>query len=473
MDDYAIFANDVQSLQDFSAHYFSEKTLSKKLNFISLAENLSSESNILLYSNIEQSENLIKNFLTVSYEKQAEKNKGIFEKFDGFAIQLSTDNNNLFYTNVFLNYNPVTKKENSTIWETRLDTTVSTQPTLVTNHYTMGKEIVVQDEGNEIYLISGTGKILWKKILSEKIISGITQVDALKNNKLQMVFNTESYIYIIDRNGKDLPGFPVKLKAPATNSIAVFDYDKNKNYRMLISCNDLRVYNYEISGLPVKGWEFEKLKNQMKTPFHYLSLDGKDYLIGIDAGGNIYISERNGKKRIDLKTKMFISKNNDFFVDPGKNINKTRLVATDLSGNIIRLYMNGNIENIKIDDFTENHFFSFRDITGDQSAEYIFADNNKLSVYSQEKLRYPFFDQTFESKLLHSPLFFEFRENKKKTGISVNEPDQLFLFDENGKIEEGFPLYGTTPFCIGEINNDGVKYLITGTGKNIYAYLLK
>ena len=32
---------------------------------------------------------------------------------------------------------------------------------------------------------------------------------------------------MIDRYGKELKNFPVKLKSSATNSIAVFDYDNN------------------------------------------------------------------------------------------------------------------------------------------------------------------------------------------------------------------------------------------------------
>ena len=46
-----------------------------------------------------------------------------------------------------------------------LDADIIMQPHFVTNHRTKQKEIVVQDVNNNLYLISNTGKVLWKKKL--------------------------------------------------------------------------------------------------------------------------------------------------------------------------------------------------------------------------------------------------------------------------------------------------------------------
>lgn len=473
IEDFVVFSNDNISLRDFVSHYISGKTFSKKVNYNSFSENLSSESNIFIYADIDRSFNILGRFLNKDYLKDMEENQYLFRKFESVAIQFSNENNDLFYNNIFIKYNPVYKQEATTLWETRLDSPVYSIPFLVTNHYTQTKEIFVQDHANKIYLVSGTGKILWKRQLPEKIMGGVTQVDALKNNKLQMIFNTSSFIFLIDRNGKDVTGFPVKLKAPATNEISVVDYEKNKNYRMLVACNDGLVYNFEINGKPVKGWEFQKLKTPMKQPLKYFVLDGKDYLVGIDEGGNIYITDRSGQSRIQVKGKILLSKNNSFFIEPGKSINKTRIVSTDSSGTIIRLYLNGNTENIKIDDFSDQHFFSYKDINNDKSPEYIFVDKNKLKVYSQDKLRYSILDYQFEAGISHQPLFFEFPDNSIRIGITDKETGKIYLFNESGNQEENFPLSGNTLFSIGNLNIDREIYLVTGTGNNIYTYLLK
>lgn len=472
IDDYIIFGNEITALRDIISFYYAEKTLSKNLNFAAFSDNLPSESNLFFYSNIDYSFNLISHFASKDFLKKLEENKETIRKFEAFAILLSGENDQLFYTTAFLKYNPVNKREISTIWETRLDSTVHSQPVLLTNHYTGEKEVYVQDDSNIIYLLSATGKILWKRQLPEKILSRIYQVDALKNNKLQMLFNTQSHIYLIDRNGKDVAGFPVRLKASATNEISVFDYDKNKNYRILIACEDSRVYNYEISGQAVKGWEFPLMRNVMKKPLEFFSSEGKDFIAGIDVAGNIYLVDRMGKRRMNLKGKIPVSEKNNFFIEPGKNISKTRIVATDSTGNIVRLYLNGNIENIKIDEFSPTHFFAYLDINNDKSCDYIFADKNKLKVYSQDQLRYSIFDFHFDSPITQKPIFFELPDKTIKIGICDKESSKVYLFDAAGALAEDFPLLGTTLFSIGDLN-DGELYLVTGNGSNIYSYLLK
>lgn len=472
-EDYIVFANENGALRDFASHYKSEKTLSGNLNYTAFSENLSSESNLFIYSNINRSSGLFGQYISREYLEDFDENKELFRKFEAVAIQYSSDNNDLFYNNVFLKYNPVYKQETATLWETRLDTVIYTMPFLVTNHYSGTKEIFVQDNANNIYLISGKGKILWKRPLPEKIEGRVSQVDGFKNNKLQMLFNTSSFLFLIDRNGKDVAGFPVKLKAPAANEVSVLDYERNKNYRLVIACKDSLLHNFEINGQPVKGWEFPKLKSPMSRPVRYFSLEGKDYLVGIDDIGNVYAFDRSGKSRINVKAKIPVSANSDFFIEPGKNIGKTRLVSTDSSGNIIRLYFGGNIENIRIDNFSDKHFFAYHDINNDKSAEYIFLDKNELRVYSQDQLRYSIFNYRFDADIVQKPGIFEFPGNLVRIGIADSKSGKIYLFEDNGTQPEGFPLLGSTLFSVGDLNRDGELYLVTGSGSNVFTYLLK
>ena len=473
IENYIVFSNEISTLHNLISNYLSEKTLRNNLNYRSFSEEVSSESNVFFYCAINHSSKLMGEFLHPDYLKKFETNLDILHKFESFAIQFSSDRNNLFYSDAILKYNPSSKTETTTLWETRLDTSISFKPALVTNHYTQAKEIFVQDDASAIYLVSNTGKILWKRNLAEKIMSEIFQIDALNNNKLQLLFNTASNIYLIDRNGKDVHGFPVQLKSPATNGIAVFDYEKNKNYRIVLACNNGMVYNYEKTGNIVSGWVFPKLKDKMRLPVQYFSLNNKDYLTAIDEGGNIYCVDRGGKIRNIIKEKIPVSKKNNFFIETGKDIGKTRIVYTDSTGNIIRLYFGGNVENIKIDDFTENHFFAYTNMNEDVSPEYVFVDKQKLSVYSQNKIRYSIFDYPFESGIMYPPVFFEFPAHSKKIGISDTQSNKIYLFDETGTLHNAFPLYGNTLFSIGDINKDGELYLVVGSGNNIYSYLLK
>lgn len=48
---------------------------------------------------------------------------------------------------------------------------------------------------------------------------------------------------------------PVTLKADTKAGMALYDYDKNKNYRIFVPCADRRVYLYDIRGQLIKRLE--------------------------------------------------------------------------------------------------------------------------------------------------------------------------------------------------------------------------
>ena len=54
-------------------------------------------------------------------------------------------------------------------------------------------------------------KLYWKKQLSGKIIGSIQQVDLYKNNRWQLAFRTADRMMILDRNGKIVKPFNIKL----------------------------------------------------------------------------------------------------------------------------------------------------------------------------------------------------------------------------------------------------------------------
>lgn len=91
---------------------------------------------------------------------------------------------------------------------TTLENKVLTKPILVKNHRTKGMDVAVQDIENNLYLISDTGSIFWKKQIDGEIMGDIQQIDIYKNGRYQLLFNTANTLYLVDRNGKDVNPYP-------------------------------------------------------------------------------------------------------------------------------------------------------------------------------------------------------------------------------------------------------------------------
>ena len=72
--------------------------------------------------------------------------------------------------------------------------------------------VIIQDESNKLYSISKNKQFNWTRNLNSSIIGNISQGDFFKNNKIQMLFNTRDKIYQLDRYGRDVEKFPLKIK---------------------------------------------------------------------------------------------------------------------------------------------------------------------------------------------------------------------------------------------------------------------
>ena len=473
VDEFIVFGNSFNALRNFVNTYEGEKTLYKNPDFHRFfSKNLYDESNIFIYSNVARSPNIYKLFVNEEFDSTIDKNIELFRKFEAFTIQISKEKDGLFFSNLYLHYNPVYKQESSSLWEVLLDTSFSMKPKLLLNHYTKAKEVFMQDDGHQSYLISPTGRILWKKELGEKIISDIYQIDAFGNKKLQMVFNTANKLWLVDRKGRDVEGFPIELKAPASGGLSVLDYDKKKEYRILVPCSDNVIYNYDKEGKLVRGWRFKSTEAPVKLPIQHFNMNKKDYIIAIDSIGNVYALDRRGKKRLKIKEQLHVSPNNSYYIETRKDIKSSCLLTTDSTGNIVRLYFNGKTDTTHIDDFSTNHFFNYQDIDHDGSNDYIFVDGDKFAAYSQDNLI--IFESYFDAAIAHPPLFFDFGEKEKELGITSIETNEIYLLNGNGEIHEGLPLYGSTLFSIADINKDGIFNIVVGGKDNrIYTYTLE
>ncbi|MBL7943505.1 MAG: hypothetical protein JNM00_12090 [Flavobacteriales bacterium] len=167
-------------------------------------------------------------------------------------------------------------------------------PFEVINHQSRAKETVVQQHDLSLVLVGADGKPLWKRTLDSKIVGELFQVDALKNGKLQMVFCTEKALYVVDRKGNDLDGFPLALPSDVAGSVAVFDYDNNRTYRILVPCEDGKLYNYNLQAKHTEGWQLPVIDHGVVRVMHWKTL-GEDRLLAIDSEGGLHVLKRNGQ----------------------------------------------------------------------------------------------------------------------------------------------------------------------------------
>lgn len=459
---HVIFGTTEASLVSYLQYLQGDRTLSKDLGFSRFAENLGSTFNVFSYHHLAHSRTIFESYLNRDAVSVLKKNQEVTEHFEAVGTQISTTGKS-FYSNVFIKYNPNWTESEESSWEAKLDADPLSSPIFVTNHLNGENEILVQDEDNALYLFNAMGQRLFKAELSEKIISRPMQVDALNNGKLQYIFNTKNFIYLIDRNGKLVSGYPIELSAEAATDLAVFDYDNDKNYRMIIACENKRIYNYNIKGKKISGWKHTKATDPTIHPFKHLSVKGKDYLVTGESNGKIHLLDRRGKNRLKVKKRVSPSKNNHLQTFMSSENAFTGVYLTNQEGVIHRVSLSGEVSPMDLGKFSPEHKFLVADLNKDGGPEFIFSDLNMLQIFNYKK------EKVAEHRLDPSatePFLVDLGDKGLGIGYCFKDSEQLVLFDSSGTMMSGFPISGSSEFDVFN-SEEGLTIISAGANSNL------
>ena len=401
---------------------FYEKSLSNKFNtlWVSKTDDLRTTSN---------SSNIFKDIDT--------------EKFPLLGFQSKVDENF-----VILNFRlqKFTENERSNDLKKKfivnLENETITNPQWIRNHRTKEEDIIIQDYNNKIYLFSNEGKLYWKKIVDGNIIGFVEQVDLFKNGRLQIAFRTENRLYVLDRNGKNVKPFPIKI--PDSKNLiplSVFDYDKNRNYRFLVT-QDNNILMYDKNGKKVSGFKFKKTSSSIINSPKHIRFGSKDYIVIQEENGYLKILNRQGKTRIKVNEKINFSRQ-EIYPYLGT------FAGTNLDGDLTQIDTRGNVLTSNLG-LSKNH----KIVIGYESL--VTLSENKLTIKGIP-ITLPYGNYT-------KPKVFKFSNMIYVTTTEI-ESEKVYLFRENGKTVKGFPVYGTTSASLSKSKKNNQLELVVGSDK--------
>lgn len=205
-----------------------------------------------------------------------------------------------YYFNGVLKFNKnkprLKREEREKLLEIILPQPISSALTMVRNHTTEASELLVQDQSNSLKLFSSGFKNLFSTTLNGKIKTAVHQIDFYKNKKLQYLFATDRNLFLIDRLGNVVDGFPKLISGSnPIQFITVIDYDHTKNYRFLISDTKGTIILYDREGNIIPDWKKAELNTELWVAPRAVRTMGKDYLIAITRDGMVHCFNRKGE----------------------------------------------------------------------------------------------------------------------------------------------------------------------------------
>jgi hypothetical protein len=466
-DNYMITGNSSVTIFRFLYDNILNKTLANDVMYREFEKMIPSRAGYLFYCVPSRSLDYLSGYFNQKISAGLSSNKNSINKIQSIGFQLASING-MIYNNLSISYKDVIREESTTEWETLLDTTAGIKPFFFTNHNTGAKEIFIQDVKNNAYLINAAGRVLWKVPLKEKINGTIYMIDYYRNGKYQLLFSGRTNLHLIDRNGNYVERYPVRLRSPATNSLALFDYDNNNNYRLVIAGEDKFVYTYDKTGSVIKGWEPFRTAGNVIAEAGFYKVSGKDFVVVADES-SIYLLDRSGKARLRLNDAVTKARGSSIRMTPGS---EPSLVFTAPDGTIQNVYFNGNVKKTSLRKFSFDHSFDFFDVNGDGFGEYVFIDSSMLYLYDHNFKE--MFRKDFSSGKLGGPINFTFSSTDRKIGLFDINKNLIYLVDSKGEIMKGFPLKGASMFSIGKLSSgDDWHLIVGGTDRFLYNYKLE
>ena len=128
-------------------------------------------------------------------------------------------------------------------------------PFKVKNSATGRTNLFYQNDNLYLCLKEESGKGIWGVSFDTPICGCVENVDYYANGKIQFCFCAGSSVYLIDRLGRFVSGFPVDLGKTVLLGPSVYDFTGGKGYNIMVLHDDNTIEMYNLQGRKPASWK--------------------------------------------------------------------------------------------------------------------------------------------------------------------------------------------------------------------------
>jgi len=161
------------------------------------------------------------------------------------------------------------------------DTTVVVPTGLfpVQNYQTGKTNYLYQNDHLSICLNDESGKGVWGIPFKERLCGKVENIDYYNNGKIQFLFCAGTKLYLLDRLGHWVNGFPVELGKPVLLGPAAYDFTGAKGYTVMVLHKDNSLEMYNLHGQKPADWKGIHAPETVKSLPELVEVNGKSYWV--------------------------------------------------------------------------------------------------------------------------------------------------------------------------------------------------
>ncbi|MGM0635401.1 MAG: hypothetical protein ACQESK_05005 [Bacteroidota bacterium] len=446
IDGYFIFSYYIEHLENLIINYQNQAVINQRSFYQKTLEELSKKSSYLAIGFTEN----IKKKQKAGTTAQLRKNFADIElkNFPLIAMQLNAKDDYAHLNLVAPLYTPNEADKNQVTQLNRIkhENDIIVGPYFFTNWRTQQKDIAFQDIKNKLFLYDTKGNKIWEKQLDAPIVGDIQEIDIYRNTRIQLVFTTENKLYLLDKDANEVDPFPIEFSKKITQGLSIFDYDKNGKYRFVITQgNNLKMFNKE--GKAVKGFDFDLAKNDISFSPKHFRIANRDYIIVSEENKQHHILSRTGEKRIEYKTDFNFSDNECY-------LRNQEFVTTNKNGDLVQINEKGKVETLS-KNYLDNHKIA--------------ANKDFIAVISENKLHLNEKENKLDYGVYTTPKLIQLN-NKTYISITDLQAEKVYLFNDLGKLINGFPVFGKSEIQLHKSGGEKFIFSVKGDKNAILIY---
>lgn len=350
-------------------------------------------------------------------------------------------------------------------WELDLSGPVVSDPMIVGYQSDTTGKILVQDSLNMLYACDHDGIMKWKRGLDSRITGPSYPVNFYDGGS-QLLFATSGFVYLVDEEGKNMPGFPVEVSDGTDYGVLYVKYEGDEGHRILCPSTNGALLIWDKNGSRVEGWQ--KPGTGPYRSFEYMKAGNKDYYLALMQNGTVWVGDRQGKTLLELKEKIKNNSGNILWVK-NNSLASSGIVYADEKGVCHITYL----ENSKSDDHYQTipgaQLITYLDADRDGIKEFYVSDGQKLVKVSREGSTLASFDLPFSASELPRCAWIN---DRFYLLAPVQKEEKLYVLDHQLNLVQGFPVLGSAHAVFMNKGSDEYTYLITSNFSKLLSYQL-
>jgi hypothetical protein len=467
---YVLFSEDLGTLRSVLADIEADEVWGKSLGQKGFLEETQHEANFSVFINTLNAWNILTRYVNDDRKAALLRHASLIRKFNQISLQFSRVEDQ-YYTSLLLRHQDRETVSGTAQELFQVESTVSFPQRLISPpHYLRypgerTAEVLVQDSVYQLHAVTATGKPAWTDSVGAPLAGMIHQADLTGDGRLDYVFASNNRIHCLDRNGRPVENFPFNLHDTLrVQRLAVFDYDQNRNYRLLVDDNLGNLYMFDARGNLINGWQPRRMEYRLAATPQHFKINGRDVILVLLENGFVYALNRQGDAYPGFPFNLRSTLHSGAFARPGATFRKSQFTVVTELGEVVVFNLEGEVQ--KRDQLlrpNRNTFFELVPEAGGKSFVIARQDQGRVTLFDQDRsqvLEYRFV--TSAPKLVQ---YHHFGGDRKLYTLTERGPQKTYIFNSKGQLVGNLAIDNFLPVTI-LYNDTNNRYSLFKAHKN-------